>query len=149
MTTNKITTRSEADENRDHCRQIAMEAEAYADGNVYRCPDCGEEFQLPDNVGDKFRCPQCHAVNEVDDLEQLSLYDYLSDVLDIEYRIDSDRTTIRSAAFMVAFGGPTIYIDTGSQAVELYWWTERARYPLTSELCDQLNEYAQELWDMG
>ena len=47
---------------------------------------------------------------------------------------------------MVAFGGPTIYIDSATRAVELYWWTDRASYPISRDAADALDEWAQELW---
>lgn len=128
-----------ADENRDHCKHIALEAEAYTDGAVHRCPECDNEIRFPDNVGDKYRCPHCHAVNDVDDYEQLSIWDYMSDILDIEYRCGSDKE-YRSCKIMVACGGPNIYIDTASAMVKLYWWTEYAEYPLSYAARDAIDE---------
>ena len=139
--------RSAADENRQHCKHIALEAEAYADGAVHHCPDCGEEIRFPDNVGDKYRCPHCHNVADVDDYEQLSIWDYMSDILDIEYRCGSDRE-YRSCKIMVACGGPNIYIDTASAMVKLYWWTEYAEYPLSYEARDAIDEWAEEYWNI-
>lgn len=139
--------RSAADENRSHCKHIAKEAEAYADGAVHRCPDCGEEIRFPDNVGDKYRCPHCHNVADVDEYEQLSIWDYMSDILDIEYRCGSDRG-YRSCKIMVACGGPNIYIDTASAMVKLYWWTEYAEYPLSYEARDAIDEWAEEYWNI-
>lgn len=134
------------DENRDHCRSIALELEQYAAGNVYRCPDCGSLVDLPEDVGDKYKCPCCGTVHETDDLEQQSLYDYFEDVYNVEYRVGSDRETINSVQLMVACGGPNIYIDTASRAVELYWWNERASYPISYDVCNEIDDWAQELW---
>lgn len=139
--------RSAADENRNQCKHIALEAEAYADGAVHRCPDCGEEIRFPDNVGDKYRCPHCHNVTDVDDYEQLSIWDYMSDILDIEYRCGSDKE-YRSCKIMVACGGPNIYIDTASALVKLYWWTEYAEYPLSYDARDAIDEWAEEYWNI-
>lgn len=133
-------------ENREHCRQIAKDVEDYANGNVYRCPDCGEIITLPDDVGDKYRCPDCETVHDVNDLEQQSLYDYFTDMLDIEYRIGSDRTTLKSVEICVAWGGPNIYIDTASRQVELYWWGNRASYPIDSDVCNEIDAWAEELY---
>lgn len=134
------------DENRAHCRHIAEQAEAYAAGDVFRCPDCGEEIRLPDDVGDKYRCPCCGAVNDVDDLEQLSLWDYLADIYDTEYRVGSDKE-YRSVQIMVACGGPNIYIDTARALVMLHWWTEYAEYPLSYDARDAIDEWAKEYWN--
>lgn len=142
-------TRKERDadrENWEHCRRIAEEVEAYADGLVHRCPDCGNRIQLPENVGDKYRCPDCGQVHDLDDLEQLSIWDYMEDILDIEYRCGSDRK-YRSCQIMVAYGGPNIYIDTASGAVELYWWTDRAKYYLDSDAVSAVDDWAEEYWN--
>lgn len=137
-------------ENRDHCRRIAETLEAYVNNDMYRCPECGEETRWSndqfDTDTDTYSCPHCGCTFDECDLEALSVYDYLADVLDVEYRIDSDRKTVRSVRFMVAFGGPTIYIDTATRAVELYWWADRASYPISRDAADQLDEYAQEIW---
>lgn len=134
-------------ENRQHCKHIALEVEAYADGAVHRCPECGEEIRFPDNVGDKYRCPQCHNVADIDEYEQLSIWDYMSDILDIEYRCGSNRE-YRSCKIMVACGGPNIYIDTAAAMVKLYWWTEYAEYPLSYDARDAIDEWAEEYWNI-
>jgi ribosomal protein S27AE len=135
------------DENRDHCKRIATELEKYENGNMYTCPECGSTVEMPDDVGDRFHCYHCHHVGDVDEYDQLLLYDFFSDVYDIEYRIGSDRE-LRSVQIMVACGGPNIYIDTASKAVELYWWTERASYPLLSSTVDAVNDWAEELYNI-
>ena len=58
--------------------------------------------------------------------DQIDGFDYLSDALDIEYIIASDRTTVLGARILVAFGGPNIWIDTRKQIVELFWWGDYA-----------------------
>lgn len=135
------------DENRAHCKHIAREMDAYINGEVYRCPDCGEILHLPDDVGDRYRCPSCGEVNDVDDLEQLGIWDFLSDVYDVEYRCGSDRE-FRSVRVMVACGGPNIYLDSASKDVELYWWNERARYPMSEEAAAALETWGEEYWSM-
>lgn len=135
------------DENREQCKHIAKEVEAYANGEICKCPECGEEIRLPDNVGDKFKCPHCHTVNDFNDLEQLGIWDYMSDILDIEYRCGSDKE-YRSCKICVACGGPNIYIDTASAMVKLYWWTEYAEYPLSYEARDIIDEWAEEYWNL-
>lgn len=139
--------RSAADENRSQCKYIAREAEAYADGAVHRCPDCGEEIRFPDNVGDKYRCPHCHTVADIEDYEQLSIWDYMNDVLDIYFIVSRDRE-YRSCKILVAWGGPNIYIDTAAAMVKLYWWNEYADYPLSYAARDAIDEWAEEYWNM-
>jgi predicted RNA-binding Zn-ribbon protein involved in translation (DUF1610 family) len=139
--------RNAADENRRHCKHIAREIEAYAAGNVCRCPDCGEEIKMPDDVGDKFKCPHCGEIRDTGDYEQLSVWDWLADVLDVEYRVGSDKE-YRSVKIMVACGGPNIYIDTAAAMVQLYWWTEYAEYPLSYDARDAIDEWAEEYWNI-
>ena len=57
--------------------------------------------------------------------EIMSGFDYLADALDIEYILGSNRE-FKSARVLVAFGGPTIWIDFERKAVDLYWWGDRA-----------------------
>jgi hypothetical protein len=45
---------------------------------------------------------------------------YLSDALDIEYTVSSSGYYLGSQV-CVAFGGPSIYIDTRNQKVQGYW----------------------------
>ena len=54
-----------------------------------------------------------------------SAYDYLSDVLDIEYICNSKKEYL-GARVLVAFGGPNIWINTRTQQVEGYWWGDKS-----------------------
>ena len=139
--------RSAAEENRSHCKHIAQTVEAYANGEYFRCPECGEEYHTPENLGDKFKCPHCGEVIEFNDLEFLGIWDYMSDILDIDYVVSRDRE-YRSCKILVAWGGPNIYIETASAMVKLYWWTEYAEYPLSYEARDAIDEWAEEYWNI-
>lgn len=143
----KAETRREAQdrENWETCKRIAEEVEAYAEGRIYKCPDCGALLDLEDHDCDKYKCPECGEVHDVDDLEALGIWDYMDDVLDIEYRI-SGRMEFRSVQVMVACGGPNIYIDTGARAVQLFWWFDKAEYSLLPSACDEIDEWAEELF---
>lgn len=133
-------------ENREHCKRIAENVEAYANGEIFRCPECGEIIDTTNQeIGEKYNCPECGAVIDSDDLEQLGLYDYFDDMLDIEYRIGSDKQ-LRSVQIMVSWGGPNIYIDTASCNVELYWWGDRATYPIDRDVCAEIDYWAEELY---
>ena len=48
-------------------------------------------------------------------------FDYLEDVLDIQYIVSSDKKYL-GARVLVAFGGPNIWINTQKQMIEGYWW---------------------------
>ena len=132
-------------ENENHCECIALEMEAYAAGELYRCPECGETLSIID-AGEKYKCPHCGETSDTEDYEALSLWDYFdNDLYDIEYRIGGDKA-YRSVRLMVACGGPNIYIDTAARKVQLYWWTDCAEYPLHSDVCDEIDSVYEELW---
>ncbi len=135
-------------ENRAHCEHIALELDAYVNGEVKRCPDCGEIHRRGwDDVGDVFKCPNCGEVADVDVWECLGVWDFLEDVYDIEYRVSGRaRDALRSVCIMVACGGPNIYLDTETKNVELYWWSERAWYPMSGEAVAALDAWAEEMW---
>ena len=140
-------------ENREQCKRISDELDAYAQGRAYRCPECGEVIEIDDldeleteneDGCTVYRLP-CGCETEYEP-EQLTLYDYFEDALDIEYRCDG-RREYRSVSVMVACGGPNIYVDTDENAVLLYWWGDRARYSLDSDTAAAVDEWAEEYWN--
>lgn len=143
-----------ARENREYCKRIAEDLEAYTDGNGYRCPLCGEvhkmtEYEETENESGEtcYTCPNCGGDIEESEFEAVSIYDYFTgDIFDIEYRIGSNRD-FRSVCVMVACGGPNIYIDTAAKAVQLYWWTDFAEYPISYSAAEAVNAYFEELFN--
>ena len=137
------------DENRDYCKRVADELESYVAGDVRRCPNCGQEHARAwDEVGDKFRCPSCGSVDDVDDWDQLSIYDYMADALDYDFRIDSQRE-FSGIRVYVTLGGPSCWIDTERRTVEIRWGGESACYGLLSDTVDAVEEWGREIWEMG
>ena len=132
-------------ENREHCKRISDELDAYANGRVCRCPECGELHDLSD-AGDYFKCPDCGEVSDVDDWDICSMYDYFDDFLDIDF-ISNCRKEYKACRVLVAFGGPNIYIDTLSGAVELYWWGDRASFPLSRDTMAAVDEWAEDYYN--
>lgn len=134
-------------ENREHCKHIAEELEEYAEGQVYRCTECGSICTVEEDEDEdgftvcKTSCGCCLEYEP----EQLSVLDFIQDAYDIEYRVGSDRE-YRSVKIMVACGGPNIYIDTARRLVTLHWWGDYAEYPISSTACDALDEYMEEYW---
>jgi hypothetical protein len=134
--------------NWEHCKRIAEELEEYANGNIYRCPECGQHCNVEEEENENgetvYKC-SCGCTSEYEP-EQLSIYDWAEDILDIEYRCGSDKT-YRSVRIMVAYGGPNIYIDTATERVELYWWTDRASYDIGRDVAVALDDWAEEYWN--
>ncbi len=138
------------DENLDYCKHIRSELEKYYNGEVYKCPECDEIIYISDiNEFDKnyaaFTLPCGCTVEYLDDLEQMSLYDYLNDVLDIIYYVGNDRE-VRGVRLMVACGCPNVYIDTFRKTVELYCWTETATVDLDYDLCEEITEQFSQIY---
>ena len=120
------------EENREYCKRVADELETYAAGRMWRDIETGEEKEMdPETVSGDF--------------EQLSLYDYMADVLDYEITIDS-QLEYKSAKIWVTLGGPNVWIDTAEKAVKLAWGTDRAEYALDWDTCDEIDEYMQDLY---
>ena len=74
--------------------------------------------------------------------------DYLSDVLDIQYTVGSDRQ-YRSARVCIAFGGPTAWIDTRTEQLEVAWWSAPEYRDLPRGFVSGLDDALEELWGMG
>jgi len=138
-------------ENRATCKHIATELEKVVNGEIYRCPECGQLIQWRnEQYNDEnatYTCQECNETFDECDLEATSLYDYFTDnVYDVEFRIGSDKQ-FRSVKIMVACGGPNIFIDTAAGAVLLYWWTDKAEYPLDPDTVEAINEWAEEWYN--
>lgn len=100
-------------ENREYCKRIAKEIEEYAAGKMAD-----------------------------DDGNELSLYDYLNDILDYEFTIDSQKE-YKSAKIWVTLGGPNVWIDTAERAVKLAWGTDREEYLLDQDVCNEIDDIMQ------
>ena len=62
--------------------------------------------------------------NGYDLTDVINGFDYLQDVLDIQYIVDSQEEYL-GARILVAFGGPNIWIDTLNQRIEGAWWQDK------------------------
>ena len=132
-------------ENFETCKRIALELEEYYNGNIYRCPECGEMFSSTEET--PTTCPSCHHIEEEEyGFDQCSLYDYFDDVLDIEYRIGYNKE-YRSVKILIAFGGPNIYIDTATKHVELYWWGDDASFRIDTDVCGEIDNIFEEYYN--
>ena len=132
-------------ENFDTCKRISDELDEYASGSVARCPNCGEVHDIS-AAGEKFCCPDCGDVSDIDCRDICGMWDYFDDFLDIDY-ITNYRKEYKACRVLVAFGGPNIYIDTYSGEVALYWWSDRASYPLSRDTMDVIDEWAEDYFN--
>lgn len=101
-------------------------------------PECWTHCINPDN--DEHEC-------DTADMSAASAIDFLSDVLNIKYVINSDRS-YNSGRVMLSYGGPNVWVDTRSRQLEVYWDTSETR-TLPREFVSQLDDALAELWEMG
>ncbi len=140
------------DENFKMCLSISKELDDAVEGKLHKCPYCRNTFNIDDaeeiendNCDIVYICPHCKELIDEYDLEQIDLYEYLSDAYDIEYIINS-RKEYQSVRITVATGGPAIWIDTDKQAVCLAWWGETAQASILPQTCNAIDEYGEELY---
>lgn len=69
------------------------------------------------------------------DDQPFSAFDYLQDVLDIEWIINRDKEYL-GARVLVAFGGPNIWINTRTKQVEGYWWGDSCIMSYSDDVMD-------------
>lgn len=138
-------------ENYEHCCNIIESMEAYDDGYMYEHE--GEEIDTRElETVENEEGEEGYIINDefvsVDDMEQLSLYDYFNDdcIYDIKYTVDSSKEYC-GVRLMVACGGPNIYIDTNSGCVELYWWGEDAKASMSSDLINAIDAIWEEYFN--
>lgn len=118
----------EAD-NRERCKRIAEDLDYYVAGYGYYDEDgsvCLADG--PDEVPE--------------DAEPAGYFD-ANEVYGVHYIVDG-YGELRAVRYMVACGGPTIWLDTESGCVELYWGADVARYPMSTEAVAWLEEIAAE-----
>ena len=140
------------DENFKMCLSISKELDDAVEGKLHKCPYCRNTFNIDDaeeiendNCDIVYICPHCKELIDEYDLEQIDLYEYLSDAYDIEYIINS-RKEYQSVRITVATGGPAIWIDTDKRAVCLAWWGETAQASILPQTCNCIDAYGEQLY---
>lgn len=131
-------------ENFETCKRIANDIEDYYNGDFVQID--GEHYNR-DEIWNAEK--DCYIIDgeEIDenDAEPVGLWDYFEDCFDIEITKSLGSDDIKYCRIMVACGGPNIYVDTGDRAVNLYWWTEKASYPLDADICQEIDYMVEEL----
>lgn len=87
--------------------------------------------------------------NEEDDFEQVTIYDYLADVLDATYYTTGRDGDYKGVRLLLAYGGPNVYLDTYFRTLELYWWNEHATVDLLPNEADEVDSMWSELYNCG
>lgn len=83
--------------------------------------------------------------DDFDENEHTGAYDWLSDVLDIQYIVNGNGDFI-SAKVLVAFGGPNIWVDFQDKTVRGYWWQNRANATFDDDM--DIEGALAEMWSV-
>lgn len=126
---------SEQNENLEHVKMIAEELEDVAAGKMRKTKD-GEYVTVEDEADDDL----------YEDCEVVSMLEFFKDCLDIDYLVNSEKE-YKGVRILVTFGGPNIYVSTISCQVELYWWGDVAKFPLTNEVVKAIDEEFEEYYN--
>lgn len=117
-------------ENKKYVNDIREELRAYYDGRM---------FAVDGNEPEEIERSEAEALEESGaTVEELSSYDYLNDVLDVEYILDSSFRLI-GVKLYITLGGPTVWIDTRLHTVELRWGGDSETAYLDAEICEEIN----------
>lgn len=128
-------------------RNIKKDLENIEASLYWFCPNCGQYGNWDSIDSDECICPICHD----SEIYDMSMSDYFNDdsIYDIEYRVDNKYAdTIRSVRVCVAYGGPNIYIDTADHKIKCAWWFDYCEVDLTNDVCDAINEFFNEVWNV-
>lgn len=118
----------------------AVEIQTDADGNAY----IEHDGVFYTEVGAaRYDEPE---TEDIDDLNDYTLFDYFADALDINYIVNGDKT-YKAVRICVACGGPNIYVDTFRGVVSLYWWSDFAEYDLRRDVIDAIDAMFCEYWE--
>lgn len=140
-------------ENFQQCRSIADTLDDIASGRAYICPHCHEyhdpatlETHENEDGETVYTCPACGEEIEEDSADQANIFDYFSDCLDIEY-ITDEKKEYKAVRVCVAWGGPSITVDTDRGAVVLAWWTDTARAFLSSAAVEMVDDFGRNMFE--
>ena len=141
------------DKNLEHVQNIVKDMEKYASGDYFL--HNGELFPIDkDEFCKKNGClyhkgvyimPDGEEIAD-EDLEVTTIGDYFDDFYDINYVIGGNKK-YKACHVLVAFGGPNIYIDTWAQQVQLYWRNEKATADIPLDLCEQIDEFFETIYN--
>lgn len=129
---------------------MASNAQEYADSlaeDIQAMTDAGSPFGWKNSHTDEWYGVNDAEHTDVEDgWEEASAGDYLQDVLDIEYIVTSDRQ-FKAARVLIAFGGPTAWINTQTSRLEVSWWSAPEYRPLPSAFVNGLDDFLSEIWE--
>lgn len=135
-----------SNENLKTCQRISEELDQLSQGELFTCPICGEtkvlRKEFENESGETVYIFSCGCESE-EEGEEFTFFDYLENVLDIEYTCNSKKE-YTGCKLCIACGGPNIYINTNTGSVQLFWWSEKAEYEMSTTTVDYIDQYMEE-----
>lgn len=89
--------------------------------------------------------PEEQAAYDADASGAVGVGAYFDDVYDVNYYVNSNGD-FGGVRLLVAFGGPTIYVDTCRREVAGSWGLQSASAKLSHAACDLVNAYFNEVY---
>ena len=135
---------------KERCDAIAKSIEQIElGGNLARCPHCDEIIDLCDGCEDYSEefpdaCPHCGGDLTDETPEPYGAFDWLEGVLSWDYIIGSNGA-YKGAEVLIAWGGPSIILDTRNNEIRGYWWTDR--YSVCGVTCASIDEALEEIYN--
>lgn len=121
----------------DYANSITQQFNEYdISGNPFGLTECGTC-----GAGSNIPCP-CTE----DRIRTAS--DFLDECLDIRYLVSYDRKTIKGGQILLASGGPTVWLYTGTQELRVCWG-DSVTTEVPTAMCEAINDMLQELWENG
>jgi hypothetical protein len=90
-------------------------------------------------------CGMDHEESGAEPEDTITGFDWLHDVLDINYVLNSDRS-FKSAKVLVAFGGPNIWVCFDDMKVKGYWWGDYAEASFSGNFANEIESALEELY---
>ena len=84
----------------------------------------------------------CKDIAEEISAGKENIHKWMEDVYDIEWITFNDHS-YKAARFMVAGGGPSIWVNLQTKTVDGYWWNDSCKVPFADNL--GLDEYLEEI----
>jgi len=105
---------------------------------------CEEQLRrMCKDIADGISSPEMITDEETGEKREQSAGDWMEDVYDIRYYVDS-RKEYLGAELMVAGGGPTIWVNTWTKEVEGHWGGDRVTWAFQDNL--DLDGYCEEMY---
>lgn len=79
-------------------------------------------------------------------LEEEDILDYFEGVLEVYYITDQQKEYV-GVILCLAWGGPSIYLDTKRKVLEGFWWLDHAVLNISSDIIKKIDTFWKEIYN--